>query len=83
MRFSRTVPKWLPRAPDGTAWDFISYRGRFLGFIIRLPTGRWLAKKFCCEHVREYDRMSSAYCYVESTLSCGECKILCPVSKSN
>lgn len=76
-------PEWLPRSPDGTIWDFISYKGRYLGFIMQIPAGPWMAKKFCCQRARWFDSMSSASCYVESTLSCGECEIPCPVLKSN
>lgn len=76
-------PEWIPRCGHGTIWDFMSYKGRYLGFIMLVPSGEWMAKKFCCQHVRWFDRMGQASCYVESTLSCGECFIPCPVPRSN
>lgn len=75
-------PEWVPVSPDGTDWKLFSHKGRFLGVILKVD-GRWLAHKFCCDHVKTYDRMSSASCYVESTLSCSECVKPWLVYKSN
>jgi len=76
-------PKWLPFLPDGRAWEFVSYKGRWLGGVARAYHGCFIATKFCCGGMREFPFMSDAARYVETTLHCTECKRSCLAPASN
>lgn len=73
-------PEWLPVNTDGTHWQFVSYKGRHLGRVVKVSTEQgaaYLSDKFCCKDSRVHLYMESASARVESTLYCKDCKLSC------
>ena len=74
------APRWVPTNEDGTNWVFLSYRGKYLGCIIKVDDS-FLAEKFCCSKTVDSKYIFQASGFVETTLGCNDC--ICRVSASN
>ena len=84
MSYWNREPEWLPVDADGTHWQFMSYKGCYLGCVVKVATEAgavFLSEKFCCKDADEHLYMESASARVETTLYCRDCKRSClPVS---
>lgn len=78
-------PEWLPVDSGGRHWQFVSFRGRYLGCVIRVDTPLehgtvevvYVSEKFCCKDMRDHRCIQSAAQRVHSTLFCKDCKLSC------
>lgn len=78
-------PEWLPVDAEGAHWQFVSYKGRYLGCVVRVSVALdhgtienfYMSEKFCCKDSREHRCMRSAATRVETTLYCTDCKLSC------
>lgn len=84
MSYWNREPEWLPVDAEGTHWQFVSYKGRYLGCVLKVIVDTdafYMSEKFCCKDSREHRHMDVAACRVETTLYCRDCKRSClPVS---
>lgn len=65
-------PEWVPVAPDGSLWHFLSYKGKRLGIVIKIGNG-WRAAKHCLPNYRPFPSLSQAKRYAETSLNCTDC----------
>jgi len=73
-------PEWLPVDAEGAHWQFVSYKGRYLGCVVRVSTpdgAYYLSEKLCCKDADEHLYMESAARRVLTTLYCKDCKRSC------
>lgn len=70
-------PKWLPFLGSGNGWEFVSYRGRWLGGVVKGYDTYYIANKLCCAENRPFTSMREAARWVETTLFCKDCLRSC------